>query len=449
MTQSVTEASGLVRVSVVAGERRADLVVPGSVPVAELLPELVRAVGVLDPQTVYGGYTLLAQDGRTLAGEVGLTYQGVEDGGVLTVASGVDEEPPRVYDDIVEAMADAVEREARPWGPAASRRTGLAAAALLFALGAFALGLQGANLAATAAAGVVAVLLVAGATVLSRVQHEAEAAVTLAWVGVVYAVVAGLTAVDGALLGEPMALAGGAAFAAGAVCVLGLREGRALLIPGVVAGALFGVCGAVQMVSTFDPPRVFGVAVTIVVIVGSALPWFALAGTGTKVQQAHSHAELTGEPSHIDAERVRQDASQGHEVLLGITCSVGLVLVLAAPLLVSLGVAGILLAVVCCLVALLRTRQYRTGSEVLAGMLAGVLGLASVVISTVALRPEWRSVVAVVLAVAAAILVTLTLVVNTPSVRRGRIGDVTESVGLVALLPLLVIAIGLLDAVRG
>src|SRR5262245_43792274 len=142
MTQSVTEASGLVRVSVVAGERRADLVVPGAVPVAELLPGLVRAVGVLDRQTVCGGYTLVAPDGRTLAAEMGLTYQGVEDGGVLTVASGVDEQPPRVYDDIVEAMADAGESEARPWGPTASRRTGLAAAALLFALGAFALGLQ-------------------------------------------------------------------------------------------------------------------------------------------------------------------------------------------------------------------------------------------------------------------------------------------------------------------
>jgi type VII secretion integral membrane protein EccD len=449
MTQSLAEASGLVRVSVVAGERRADLVVPGSVPVAELLPELVRAVGVLDPQTVYGGYTLITEDGRTLAGEVGLTYQGVEDGGVLTVAAGVDEQPTPVYDDVVEAMADAVERDARPWGHAASRRTGLAAAALLFALGAFALGLQGASLATAAAADVVAVLLLAGATVLSRVQREAEAAVTLAWVAVVYAVVAGLAAVDGPLLGAPMVVAGGAAFTAGIVCVLALREGRALLVPAVVAGALFGVCGAVQMVSTFDAPRVFGVAVTIVVIAGSALPWFALAGTGTKVQQAHSHAELTSEPSPIDAHRVRADAAQGHEVLLGITCSVGLVLVLAAPLLVSLGIAGTLLAVVCCLVALLRTRQYRTSSEVLAGMLAGVLGLASVVVSTVVLQPEWRSVVAVTLAVAAAVLLTLTLVTNTPSVRRGRIGDMAESVGLVALLPLLVVAIGLLDAVRG
>ena len=333
--------------------------------------------------------------------------------------------------------------------PTASRRTALAAATLLFALGAFALGLQGANLATAAAAGVVTVLLLAGATVLSRVRQESEAAVTQAWVSVVYAVVAGLAAVDGAVLGMPMAVAGGAAFAVGVVCVLALREGRALLIPAVVAGAVFGVCGAVQLVSAFDAPRVFAVAVTIVVIAGSALPWFALAGTGTKVPEAHSHAELTSEPAPIEAERVREDALQGHEMLLGVTCSVGLVLVLAAPLLVQLGVAGTVLAVVACVIALLRTRQYRSGSEVLVGMLAGVLGLASVVLSTLVLQPEWRSVVAVVLAVTAAVLLTLTLVSSTPSVRRGRIGDVAESVGLVALLPLLVVAIGLLDAVRG
>ena len=38
-----------------------------SVPVAELVPELARSVGILDASTVYGGYRLIAQDGRRLA----------------------------------------------------------------------------------------------------------------------------------------------------------------------------------------------------------------------------------------------------------------------------------------------------------------------------------------------------------------------------------------------
>ena len=98
MSHAATSAStsGLVRVTVASGTRRVDLVLPGSVPVAELVPELARSVGLLDAATVYGGYRVLTQDGRRLASDAGLTMQGVEDGGLLTVAAGVDETPPRV-----------------------------------------------------------------------------------------------------------------------------------------------------------------------------------------------------------------------------------------------------------------------------------------------------------------------------------------------------------------
>ena len=39
---------------------------PGSVPLAELVPELARSVGLLDAATVYGGYRLVTRDGREL-----------------------------------------------------------------------------------------------------------------------------------------------------------------------------------------------------------------------------------------------------------------------------------------------------------------------------------------------------------------------------------------------
>src|SRR6476660_3706200 len=106
MSHAATSAStsGLVRVTVASGTRRVDLVLPGSVPVAELVPELARSVGLLDAATVYGGYHLLTAEGRELAADAGLVIQGVEDGGLLTVAAGIDDEPLRVYDDVVEAM---------------------------------------------------------------------------------------------------------------------------------------------------------------------------------------------------------------------------------------------------------------------------------------------------------------------------------------------------------
>ena len=47
---------------------------------------------------------------------------------------------------------------------------------------------------------------------------------------------------------------------------------------------------------------------------------------------------------------------------------------------------------------MLRTRQYRVGSEVLVGLVSGIVGLASVAISVLWLHPEWRPTAAVVLA---------------------------------------------------
>ena len=63
---------------------------------------------------MYGGYRVVTAEGRELAADAGLVIQGVEDGGLLTVTAGVDDRPPRVYDDVVEAMTDVVEQSWRP-----------------------------------------------------------------------------------------------------------------------------------------------------------------------------------------------------------------------------------------------------------------------------------------------------------------------------------------------
>ena len=56
---------------------------------------------------------------------------------------------------------------------------------------------------------------------------------------------------------------------------------------------------------------------------------------------------------------------------------------------------------------------------------------------------------AVALAATGAVLLAATLLPTSPSVRRGRLGDVAETIALLSLLPLLVVATGLLDAVQG
>jgi hypothetical protein len=72
-----------------------------------------------------------------------------------------------------------------------------------------------------------------------------------------------------------------------------------------------------------------------------------------------------------------------------------------------------------------------------------------VAVSVVWLHADWRPAAAGALATGGGVLLALTLLPATPSVRRGCLGDVAESASLLLLPPLLVGAVGLLAAVRG
>lgn len=448
MSQGST-ASSLLRVTVASGSRRVDLVLPGSVPLAELVPELARSVGLLDPSTVYAGYRVVTADGRELVEDGGLIIQGIEDGGLLTVSARVDDESPRVYDDVVEAMTDVVERDLRPWEPAAGRRTALGAAALLLALGAAALFLQG-SVVAGAAAALVAAILVVGAVVLSRVYAEPEAAVALTWMAAGYAGVAGLVlATDDAVLGLPAAYAGGGALLVGLAALVGLGEGRTLAIPPAVVGAVLLAAGTAIGLGDLDPQVVLATTLALVVAAGSLFPWLALGTTGTHVDQLYATADIVAEPDPIDPGRVAGDARLAHDLLVAVSATVGVLLVLLSPVVVSIGLSGVLLALICCAIVMLRTRQYRTRSAVLVGLVSGVAGLLTVAVAVLWLHPDWRPWTAVALAATGGVLLALTVVPMPASVRGGRLGDVAEMVALLALLPTLLVAAGVVAAVRG
>jgi type VII secretion integral membrane protein EccD len=446
---TTTGVSGLVRVTVTAGERRTDLALPATVSVADLLPELARSLGILDPLTVHAGFHLHTVDGQQLSGSTGLAFQNVRDGAVLTLTSGIDDEPPRVYDDVVEAMADVVERELQPWEATAARRTALAAAGVLLCLGALATGLQRPSVVAGALAGVVAIILTASALVLARLEKEHEVALLLAWGGIAYGAVCGLTVVDGTeLLAEPLAAAGGVALTLGLISFAGLVERRSLMLPAVIVGAVAAASSGIVAGTDFRPAAVYTVALTVSVLIVGILPIIALAASGNRSPEPQNPADLPVEPVAVEERDVRHGASLGHDVLLASTITVGLLAILIAPLAVTLGVTGALTAAFACLVLLLRTRQHRAGSEVFAGLGTGLVGLMSVAVSILVLQPDWRPSLAVILAATAAITLIVTLVPSTPSVTRGRTAEIVEVIALVAMLPLVITAIGLVSTVR-
>lgn len=447
-----------VRVTVASGTRRVDLVLPGRLPVAELLPELARHLGLLDAGSVHGGYRLLTCDGRELGGDTGLLRQGVADGGLLVLDPGIDPTPPRVYDDVVEAVADVVGRELAPWDPPSGRRVVRAAAGLSMGLGAAALLSQlsqrGSAPAGVAATGL-AVTLVGAGVVLSRARHEPATAVAVIWLAAAYAAVAGLLLAGRAASGVSVAAAGGGVLLTGVAGLVGLGAGRAWLAAPVLVGTIFLATGLVVRGAGFEPAVVLTTVLVLAVMAGSVLPWLALEATRTRVPPLHSTADLADlvgtarETDAVDPAAVAADVRVAHEILVALSASVGLLLVLVAPLAVSLGRAGTLVSVLAAMVLMLRTRQYHRGAEVLVGVATGLAGLVAVAASALWLHPGWRPAAAAALIASGGVLLAATLLPATRSARRARLGDVAESVSLLLLPPLLVVAAGLFPPMLG
>ncbi|NUP46712.1 MAG: hypothetical protein HOW97_05280 [Catenulispora sp.] len=132
-------ASGHCRVTVVAPTRRVDVALPEDVPLAELLPELLRLVGAPVPAAgaaALSGYVLTGLDGTALDTAATLSEQGVVHGGVLRLRPAGDVPEAAVHDDIADAVAEAVLAGGTQWSTTALRATALTVVGIAAGLGA-------------------------------------------------------------------------------------------------------------------------------------------------------------------------------------------------------------------------------------------------------------------------------------------------------------------------
>src|SRR3954464_6772299 len=102
----------LARVPISAPQRRVDVALPEHVPLAELLPEVLRHAGegLADDGEKHGGWVLRRTDGVGLGAAQGLFPQGVRDGEVLHLVPAHDEWPDLESADVVEAIAEGARR---------------------------------------------------------------------------------------------------------------------------------------------------------------------------------------------------------------------------------------------------------------------------------------------------------------------------------------------------
>ncbi|HEU4330863.1 MAG TPA: type VII secretion integral membrane protein EccD [Lapillicoccus sp.] len=444
-----TQSADLVRVTVTAGDRTLDLVLPSRLPLAEIVPEVAGLIGSLDAYEAYGGYALVGSDGKALDLDASFLAQGVHDGQVLTLVTGAEADDKKVYDDVVEAVADSVEGLGAGWTAQNSRATALGLAALLLALGAAALFLQRqSGFVISVVAGVATLLLLLAGAVFARVRVDVAAAAVVLVGAAVYAVVGALSAVSGDVRELPLVAAGVVLAAVGGISMALLREHAWAFLPGVVVGLAAAATGGILLTTTFDANKVVAIVVVVAVILGSLIPWFALSSSRTMVTPMQSESEILAEPAPIDPDRIRRGVDLAHDLVLGLSLSVTLVVVLGAPSVVQLGWAGLGIVWAAGVVQMMRTRQFLLARDVVVGLLGGALGIVAGTVTALLQHPDWAVVIGPIVGVAAAAVLVSLALPDRATVRQGRILDLCEGLALFLLIPLLVVALGLIAAFR-
>jgi type VII secretion integral membrane protein EccD len=469
---------GLARVTISAPHRRVDVALPEHVPLAELLPEVLRHAGegLADDGEKHGGWLLRRTDGVALATAQGLFPQGVRDGEVLHLVPAHQEWPELEYDDVVEAVAEGA-RRGTVWSPASTRTATLLGGGMLLALGLFAVLSAGPAWTGAAFVGLgVALLLALAGVTASRAYGDGRAGAVLGAAALPYAFAGGavLVASDA---GDPagvlgwLSWLGGPELLAGSIALLLVATlggvGVAVALRIFTAGATVGLLGAVTALVSMVTSAAGSAAVLISILVCGigVLPLLAIRfgkmptpavtlPTGGDPDGFTS----TSTPGSLDAARERPSratvfaaVARTEELLTGMLLGHG---VLAAGAFVVLAAAGglaarILLAVSAAAL-LLRSRLFVTLRQRVPLVAAGLSGTGALGVDLLwhadATMLAGVSLVGVLLAFVT-VAAGATYSRRPPSPYLGRAADLLDTLVVVSVIPVACAVIGLYDLV--
>lgn len=258
----------LCRVTVIAPGARLDVALPAQVPLAELLPTLLRETGA-DPVQGGGGWSLQRFGQAPLDTGLTATAHGLLDGEVLHLRPRQAELPELAFDDVADAVATAASQRTRRWSGADTRRTGLVTAgAVLVACALLVLASGPPWTVPAIASGAVAAALLGVGAVLSRAFSDARAGLVPAGAAIGFAAICGAVALAGddapARFAAPSLLGAAAGtLLATALATLAVADGVPGLV-GVAVAALVAVGGAAVDLAT--PAGTAGSAALVAVV---------------------------------------------------------------------------------------------------------------------------------------------------------------------------------------
>lgn len=436
-------SSSFVPVTVVHEGMALDVTLPSGRPVVEILPVLAERLGGLGPDASAYGLRLTRGTGAPLDQSLSLEGQEVLPGAVLTLNRRRMDAEPR-YDDLVEAVADAVSEQQTAWQPRDAVSMSIGATCLLFLAGGFMLmQLSPVDWFVPVCAGVATAILCLAVYAIS------QAGVAGAWaVAATAGVLAGITIYTGAQgspLGWRLVLAGGGAAAALCVCIPALGRGRPIIAgPLLVCLALVGTaCGSVLL--GYSLPNVMAVVCALAAAVSLLAPWVSLASvpvTITLPDQPVGYRREDG--GYRDHPSLTARVMSMHGLVLSVRVACSVIVLACTPILAGSGAAGVVLVAVVAVAGMLGTRAVRSQADVAAGVVGGMLILAVLALVVTALHPELIMIVVVIAGVMGLTILVLNVLGPSYRPRLARAADVLEIIAIASIGPLAALVMGVL-----
>lgn len=420
------------RVTIMHEDSRGDLLLPGNIALAEILPSVVQKFTSLTPKKVTQGFILVGVDGTTLAPGSTLFEHGIADGNVLTLASRVKERDKK-YDDIVEAVADAAEELNKPWTPQHTATTAVAFMGVLVLASLFILfQLRPAvGLAIPIVTGAMAVLHLGLAWVLQGIGRAVHA-VTVALLGSVAAGVTGLAVSTAPLVELPAVFGGLAAVFVAAITLPLLKQWREVLLIPIIVGTMVATIAGLHIAFDVSLPTI---CVTMAGIVGIAI--LAVPQISVRV----SGLGRTGE--RIDTKRTKQLYARGHRLWVSFWVSATLILLLVAVPTIQSGPYGVGVMVLNSILMGMGSRRSYSRVDVLLQYAGALTIFVVTAVSVVLVSPSWWPFVIVALLVVIIATAAFGLVLGRTWAWTKRIADIAELLAAVLLIPATVLAMEL------
>lgn len=293
----------LCRLTVRAPSVSVDLAVPADVPVADLLPTLLRYVGeeAEEAGLDHAGWVLQRLGDAPLDEETTLARAGLADGDVLYLRPHTEALPEARLDDLVDGIADTAGRRLHTWHPEAARgllvgaTVATVAAALVLVFWPGAAGSGSVRAACSAVAGL---LLLAGAGTASRAVGDRLSATALGLLVAPCLALAGwvlpggdLTGPDAAQVAGARLLAAGAAGAGGAVLALAATAvGAPALLGTAVVSVAIAISGALIGYTDLHVPAAVALVATVFVLAAGTVAPFAFKLAGMRMPALPSSA---------------------------------------------------------------------------------------------------------------------------------------------------------------